>query len=138
MIDMNSLRELLVALAAKNGVPRHKMEDSWNDEKGDLDWQLNYKKDLNVRLEKDLHSLVGFAGVCEMAKRDGDLVAMNVALSKMRLYAMNVASEFDALAEDVTHIIRLEGKAPGGPELPERYVYADRYRKAFPDLHFDA
>lgn len=138
MIDLNALRELLVTLAAAHGVPRQKLEDSWNEEKGTSDWHMDYTDDLTTTLQHDLHSLVGFAGVCEMARKNGDALAMRAALMDMRLYAMNVVSEFDALAEDVGHIMTMEYGAPGSLRFPEPYRYPDHYRQAFPDLNFDA
>ncbi|WP_026035856.1 hypothetical protein [Cupriavidus sp. BIS7] len=138
MIDLNALRELVVTLAAAHGVRRQEMENSWNEEKGDLDWQMNYKKDLNSRLQRYLTQLSGFSEVCEMARKDGDGLAMRAALMDMRLYAMNVASEFDALAEDVGHIMAMEYCAPGSQRFPDPYRYPECYREAFPDLNFDA
>lgn len=138
MIDLNTLKELLVILAATHGVRRQDMEDSWNEEKADLDWQMNYKRDLNSRLQRDIRGLSGFAGVCDMARMAGDTVALRMAVMRMNIYAMNLTSEFDALAEDLRHIMILEHNAPGSVELPERYSFPDHYREAFPDLNFDA
>jgi len=138
MIDMNVLRELLVTLAAAHGVPRERMEDSWNEEQETLGWAMNYKIDLNGRLQRDLRGLVGFASVCEMARRDGDALAMRAALMRMRIYAMHVGSEFDALAEDIGQISDLEYDAPGSLRFPDPYRFPDGYREAFPELNFDA
>lgn len=137
MIDLNALRELVVTLAAAHGVRRQDMEDSWNEEKGDLDWQMNYKKDLNSRLQRYLIQLSRFSEVCEMARKNGDALAMRAALMRMRIFAMNVGSEFDALAEDVGYIMDMGYDMLGSPRFPDPYHFPARYREAFPELNFD-
>jgi len=134
MIDLNALRDLLIALAGAHGVTREDMADGWNEEEGTSQWRMSYKADLNQGLRRDIQKLVGFSGVCEMARRDNDTLAMRAALIDMRIYAMNVGSAFDALAEDIRKISNLKYDEPGSLRFPDPYYFPDQYREAFPDL----
>jgi len=129
VININAVRELIVSLASTHGVRRQDMVDSWNEQKESLDWRMDYQGDLETSLQRDFERLSCYVRLCEIARQNEDSLAMRAALMEMRVSAMNIASCFDAMADDLERLLIMERDAPGSLPFPENYKFPEHYPK---------
>lgn len=84
---------------------------------------VDYSTALDHRFEKYLDLLRAQAMLLALAKNQGDELAMQSALLRLRTHAMSLSGFFNAIVEDAEIILRLET----WPELPEGYKLPEYY-----------
>lgn len=87
------------------------------------DMAVDYNASLESQLIKQLTLLQSKTSLFSEACRCNDEVTMKAFLLEIRTHAMSLSSFFDAIAEDATLLIRIDG----WPDIPENYQVPEHY-----------
>jgi len=87
------------------------------------DMAIDYQDSIVDRLDRQLFLLKENTELLAQAKKENDELVMEVALLRIRTHSMSLSGFFDAIAEDVTLLI----KADGWPDIPENYQVPEHY-----------
>ena len=88
----------------------------------DIDWNVNYRQDLDGELKTETASIYAWIDILEEAIKEGDLVAAMVAIVRVRLYSLSLYGFFINIAEDMERVVlmlpRQDGDVGAG-EVPD-------------------